>query len=667
MRKSTFSYALVVLTMVFFLISTVITAQPKKVIYDANSGKHGITVTEQDKDNVKISAKISSFQLVPTDVKGKVMSTVITEGIILQNEEGAPNLPSYSSYIAIPQGSTISYTIDGISSETYKDIDISPSPVIPKDNNNDPLVYNFDEQIYSSNNLYPLEVVEISKPMKIRGMDMVIIGIRPFQYNPVTKQLIVHHNIEINVQFEGGNGQFGEQRLRSRWWDPILKDAVVNPEVIEPVTLNTRSTNQTGCEYLIIVPEEDDYLAWADSISAFRNQQGILTQVITTTEIGGNTISAIEDYINTAYYSWDIPPAAVLLMADYGDQGNTIISPIYNNYCVSDNIFADVDNDQLPDVIFARMTAQNPTHLETFVTKVLDYERTPPTNPDFYNKPITALGWQTERWFQICSESVGGYFKNVHGKDPVRINAIYGGNPDVDPWSTATNTNTILNYFGPNGLGYIPGSPGELGGWSGGSASDVNNALNNGAFILQHRDHGGTTGWGEPSYNNNSINGLTNTDLSFIFSINCLTGKYNIAGESFAEKFHRYKYNGQNSGALGLIAASEVSYSFVNDTYVWGMYDNMWPDFMPDYGGNDIPEREFRPAFGLASGKYFLYSTNWSGNSMKIITYRLFHHHGDAFNVVYTEVPMENSISYNPGITSAISEVLLMLRMELPN
>ena len=30
---------------------------------------------------------------------------------------------------------------------------------------------------------------------------------------------------------------------------------------------------------------------------------------------------------------------------------------------------------------------------------------------------------------------------------------------------------------------------------------------------------------------------------------------------------------------LGITAASEVSYSFVNDTYVWGLMDNMWTRF----------------------------------------------------------------------------------------
>jgi hypothetical protein len=308
----------------------------------------------------------------------------------------------------------------------------------------------------------------------------------------------------------------------------------------------------------------------------------------------------------------------------------------------------------MPDVILARMTAQNATHLETMITKFLDYERTPPTNPDFYDHPITALGWQTERWFQICSEAVGGYFLNVHGKDPVRINAIYSGTPGA-VWSTNQNTSMVVNYFGPNGQGYIPATPAELGGWTGGNATMVNNAVNSGAFILQHRDHGLETGWGEPYYRNPNIDGLTNTDLTFVFSINCLTGKYNLAGECFVEKFHRYTYNGENSGALGAVAPSEVSYSFVNDAFVWGMYDNMFPDFLPDYG-SPIDERGIMPAFGNASGKYFLQQSSWPYNTNnKAVTYALFHHHGDAFTTIYSEVPQDLTVSHDPVLLSGVT------------
>ena len=165
---------------------------------------------------------------------------------------------------------------------------------------------------------------------------------------------------------------------------------------------------------------------------------------------------------------------------------------------------------------------------------------------------------------------------------------------------------------------------------------------------MQHRDHGNEVAWGEPSYDKDDIPGLTNTDLSFIFSINCLTGKYNNGVECFAEKFHRYTYNGQPAGALGLLAASETSYSFVNDVYVWGVFDNMFPDFMPDYGST--PEsRGMLPAFGNAAGKFFLKYSSWPYNiENKEVTYNLFHMHGDAFTCLYSEVPQELAVIHDP-------------------
>ncbi|KAB2851919.1 MAG: T9SS type A sorting domain-containing protein, partial [Ignavibacterium sp.] len=102
-------------------------------------------------------------------------------------------------------------------------------------------------------------------------------------------------------------------------------------------------------------------------------------------------------------------------------------------------------------------------------------------------------------------------------------------------------------------------------------------------------------------------------------------------------------------GALGLIAASEVSYSFVNVAYVWGMFDGMWPDFMPDYGIAG-PDR-LLPAFGNVVGKYFLQYSNWPYNTGdKMVTYYLFHHHGDAFTTVYSEIPQTLNVVHNSVI-----------------
>jgi hypothetical protein len=625
--------------------------------YNDSWSDAGFSLEQRNSSGVTVNYSIKKFSLTDIRIEGENMVNVLLPDVMLQNNEGAPNLAGGGQLVALPQGSYAKLNIISKRTEIFSNVEVAPAPRIPLDTDDSPLEYNRDQAIYTKDAFYPASPVTLGKQTQMRGVDVVMLGITPFQYNPVTKELIVYRDLQVEVEFVGGNGHFGADNLRSRWWDPILSDHILNYESLPVMDYTSNYRTRDGAEYLIICPDNADFLAWADSIKVFRTQQGISTVIKTTAEIGGNTVSAIEGYIDDIMdptTGWDPAPAAILLIGDYGTTGNTIVSPIYNNYCASDNIYADVSGNMMPDVTLARMTAQNATHLETMITKFLDYERTPPTNPNFYDHPITALGWQTERWFQICSEAVGGFFLNTQGKNPVRINAVYSGSPSTI-WSTATNTSVVVNKFGPNDLGYIPATPAELGGWTGGNTTMVNNAINDGAFLLQHRDHGGTDGWGEPAYYNSDINGLTNSDLPFVFSINCLTGKYNMAGECFAEKFHRYTYNGENSGALGIIAASEISYSFVNDTFVWGMYDNMWPDFLPTYNSTPV-ERGVLPAFANSAGKYFLQQSAWPYNpAQKAVTYALFHHHGDAFTTIYSEVPQNLTVSHDPVLMNAIS------------
>jgi len=650
------------LTALLFVAATLFTTVLKadEVKYDDSWGKQGFSITNQKSSGLEIIYSVNSFTLKNSQINGESMTKIALPGVLLPNNEGAPDLPGTGRYIAVPNGAKASVSVIATRTEKFTGVEIAPSPRIPWDTEDGPLEYSKDQTIYSADNLYPANPVILSGTDAIRGVDVIMLGITPFQYNPVTKELIVYRDIKIEVTYEGGDGQFGDNRLRSRWWDPLLEDMLLNNESLTKIDYNKiyqNSTKETGCEYLIITANNAVYQSWADSIKEFRTKQGILTKIVTLNEVGGNNVNTIESYINDAYNTWDIPPAACLLIGDYGSNADmNIMAPIWDNYCASDNIYADVTNNKMPDIVFARIPAGNTSELEIEVTKFLDYERNPPTSSYFYSHPVTALGFQTERWFQICSEAVAGFWENEQGKNTVRINKTYQGNPNSDPWSTATNTNTVINVFGPNGLGYIPATPGQVNCTWYGSASDVVNAINNGAFMLQHRDHGYEQGWGEPSFGSSNINSLNNTDLTFIWSINCLTGKYNLSSDCFAEKFYQRTSGGNNAGALGIVAASEVSYSFVNDTYVWGCYDNMWPDFLPAYGTTP-DSRGILPAFANAAGKYFLQQSSWPYNSAnKEVTYNLFHMFGDAFLTVFSEVPQYLSVTHDPvfyaGLTS---------------
>jgi PKD repeat protein len=653
MRKFTFFLA--------FSVCLVFSLHAQNFTYSGNWGKAGYNILEATPTSLELVYSVPAFALTDLSVNGQMMKDISLPGNFLFNDAGNPDIPSAGRYIAIPQGSVPQVRIVAQRTEVIENVDIAPAPVIPLATDDRPLQYLKNPDVYSRNVFFPQSPIILSDPMKIRGVDAVLIGTSPFQYNPVTKQLIVYKDLKIEVKFNGGNGQFGNTLYRNRWWDPILADMLLNYSSLPVIDYDQRfqtyskNSKDVECEYIIITPTGPDFLAWADTIQRFRNQQGILTHVYTLDDVGGNTVDAIESFINNAYNNWTIKPVACLLLADYGTDGTkNIISPLlvhpagYPNFA-SDNQYADVDGDKLPDVVFSRITANNATQLQVMCSKFLDNERTPVTDSLFYDKPITALGWQTERWFQLCSEIVGGYFKNVQGKHPRRINAIYQGNPG-STWSTAANTNTILSYFGPSGLGYIPQTPAELGGWTGGNATRINNAIDSGAFILLHRDHGEYTGWGEPSYHTGDINNLTNTELPFVFSINCQTGAFHRSAECFGEKFHRHTKDGHNAGALGIVCPTEVSYSFVNDTFVWGMFDNMWDDFMPAEVP-DPPSRGALPAFGNAAGKYFLKQSSWPSNpGDKNVTFNLFHMHGDAFLMIYYEMPQALTVTHDPAI-----------------
>ena len=636
-------------TLILLALLVTVTLSAINHTWQDNQYDNGLQIISQNSSFVEYTWSADQFSLESLEINGRNVQELILNGDFLPNDEGNPDLPVISRMIAIPQDSKAEVTYTWQKEEVFYNINLAPAPRIPFETE-DGLEYSWGK-IFDEDILFPEQMVKMSEPGTNRGVDYVMVSIHPFRYNPQKKELHYYRDIKVNISFNGGNGHFGEDRLRSRWWDPVLSSNLLNWSSLPEIDYSGRKSNlrTLDYEYLIITPTGADFTNWADSIKVFRSQQGIRTGVVTLAETGSSN-SQIESYINNAYNNWDIPPVAVLFLGDYGTNAtNTIGSPTWDNYCISDNMFADITGNDLPDLSTARITARNAAELELMIHKFLDYERNPPTDSGFYQHPVFAGGWQTERWFILCTEVVRGFFANVLDKDPLREYAIYEGTP-ASSWSSATNTSTVVNYFGSNGLDYLPSTPSEIPNWNA-NASSINNAINDGCFMLQHRDHGGENGWGEPDYGNSDLGGLDNQDLTFVFSTNCLTGKFNWSSESFAEAFHRHA-----RGVLGIIAATEISYSFVNDVYVWGTYDYMWPDFDPGHGADtDI---SVLPCFANSSGKWYLETSNWPYNTEnKEVTYYLFHHHGDAFTTLFTEIPQEITVSHEDVLLSGLTQM----------
>lgn len=625
-------------------------------------GTQGFTLTQSTRSGARINYELGQFSLSQVEYRGEEMSEISIKAISIPNDAGLPNLPVESRKIAIPQGAKAQLNVVRAEKQTFKNVNIAPALRLQAEDEDPEMNYEKDMKVYARNAFYPESPFSVNESY-IRGVNAINVAITPFQYNPVTKELVVYTDIELSINYEGGNGHFGEDRLRSPYWDPILAAELMNYDQLPVIDYEARMqdwirNNRDGAEYLIIIPNNTAWEPYAQQLKEFRTKQGIITEVYRLDQIPATTTTQLKTWFHNAYATWEIAPVAVCLLGDHntnmaqGIPAETTSHP-YNGSCITDNFYSDAaGNDNLPDMVFSRLVAQNETELPIFVSKQIDYETNPNTDASFYHAPVTALGWQTERWFQICSEVFGGYMRN-HGYEPQRINCIYSGTPG-NSWSSAQNTSEVVNYFGPSGQNYITATPSEMGGWTGGTPQQVVDAVNAGTFWVQHRDHGLDEGWGEPAVRNTHIDQMNNVGkLPFVMSINCQTGMFNYTGSNgncFTEKWMRRTYNGENAGAVGVLSPTEVSYSFVNDAFVWGVYDLFDGNFMPDYGPYQpaAPQTgNWMPAFGNVAGKYFLDQSSWPYNTdSKDITYTMFTAHCDAFLRIFTQVPQDMAVNH---------------------
>ena len=653
------------------LLSTLVTnAQTRDLNFDNTASREGLSVEQSTRSSLQMRhalKHVSIFSITDNGYTGDVVEG--GTGITLPANPGEPNLPAFSRFVAVPNGATAHIEMGYRSMTTVENVDLLPAAPIKFDTDDSPNTYERDNSVYNKNAFFPEQPVTVSEPFSLRGVQTVAVTVTPYQYNPVTKELRVYDDLQFGVRFDGGNGMFGDARLRSPYWDPILMQNLANYDQLPVIDYEARmqewvNNRPTGCEYLIVIPNNESFRQYANQLRDYRIQQGILTEVKSLNDMGCTTTAMMKTYFHNAYNTWDIPPVAVLLLGDHNSNMSQGIPAEYTyhstNYgnCITDNGYADVTGDLLPEMAFCRLVAANATEAQMMVSKQIEYEYTNPNmSADTYDHPITALGWQTQRWFQICSEVVGGYWR-LQGKHPVRINAIYSGTPGSQ-WSSNQNTSIVVNYFGPNGLGYIPATPSELGGWTGGTAAQVVNAVNSGSMLLQHRDHGYYQGWGEPDFSTSNVAQMNNTGkLTFVNTINCQTGTFDYSSECLIEAFMRRTSGGQNAGAVGCIGPTQTSYSFVNDTYVWGQYDQYDPQFLPDYGPYANYEGNWRPAFGNVAGKYFLQQSSWPYNTdNKAITHKMFTAHCDAFLTLYTQVPTTMNVTHPAQITATTTSI----------
>ncbi|NOQ23567.1 MAG: T9SS type A sorting domain-containing protein [Candidatus Aegiribacteria sp.] len=477
--------------------------------------------------------------------------------------EGAPMLPKASFMAAIPENPNVSISVEALEAPVvFRNITPSPMQPIPVDNSYDPIPFAYLPETYSHGS-YPAREAVFEDSGTLRGVNIGRFNVIPFHWNAETGDLTVTPRLRVTVDL-GGSVSI-DPRLQSRFFMNTYR-TLVNSEILgEPERTISSESSEPMKAYsmrqarditeadLLIIAGDDFVNSLMDVFIDAKMDQGYLTAIVAA---GSWSQTEIKDYIQNAYDNWVLPPSFILFVGDHGD----LISYSAPTGIFSDNRYVCMDgsSDFRADIFHSRFVTPT-NHYPSVEAKILKWEFAPLTDADFWGNVLCAGYFQAtssssttaERWFCFTCETVRDTYMNIYGKTVQR------------EYTKNTLASPPYSYRSD-----LPSAGQEIPGdivWDG-DAAGILASINDGVFLVQHRDHGGVSGWGDPAFYISDLAGLANGDKTpMVMSVNCLTGKFDQ--DCFAENLFR-----MDGGAVGVLAATQVSYSYWNDYLCYGLY-----------------------------------------------------------------------------------------------
>lgn len=331
-----------------------------------------------------------------------------------------------------------------------------------------------------------------------------------------------------------------------------------------------------GPEFLIIY--HDAFKNAAEKLAKWKNMCGLRTETVSIVTIG-NTVSSIKKYIRNRRRSYFSRLRYVLLFGDVDMvvsetiPGGTFGTNITDYYYSTPKDPVSSTDVVLPWLSTGRIPVRTLEEGMDVVNQIIRYEKNPPCDPEYYRRMAFGAYFQDD-WPQD-GKANRKYMKTM---EAIRERMITVGF-DVERIYVSNN---------PNPQEYIDGTPlpAEVKNSivDGSTATDMMiSTTTEGQLITGHRNHGSPSGWSHPTFSTSHLNTIMSEYPTMFYSINCLTGKFDLSGptESFAEKILRIK-----GGSPSLIAASRVSGTWRNDSLIKALFDAMWAGVLSTFPGS---------------------------------------------------------------------------------
>lgn len=551
-------------------------------------------------------------------------------GCELTDEPGVPELPVMAIKVALPLGVKI---IDVSITHAEKEIlegehllSCAQPPVILSQREIARSVPP-DEEIYASDRIYPEHIIELRGLGVYDNYQICELLVYPLQYKPKSRKLIFHRSIIFRIKYEGGT--------RRSAHGATLRKMVVNPD---DVTQRTTPRSRENVSYLIISDPPVDTVF--QRLADWKTKKGIPAQVRTVNWIlanytGEDNAARIRNYIKT------LPDSNIQFVLLAGD---TYIIPCRYAYAMTcsafiwnredslpcdlyyadlqgdwnfdgDGLYGEVEDsiDLYPDLAVGRAPVSSIAEAQSYVDKILTYEKNPPHEYLDNALLLAEILWS----------------------NPYTNQGVHKDRMEAESFPPNLYVTKLYEALGNE------------------NRNAVMTAIRNGQNLINHDGHGSTSvmGVGNGYLNIHDLDTITtNQQYGILFSMGCWTAAFDLSciGESFV--------NNLGGGGIAFVG---------NSSYGWGSPGN------PGFGISDIfdsrffyslmVEENFHAGEALSMCKAHFIPRSREKNVYRWHQYQL-NLLGDPEMMIWTAIPESLVVASPQSIPLGTSSILFMVQ-----
>lgn len=633
---------------VFIFLAGAAFAQDKYLSFSSgyvNSGKFKATKTVTQGDSyIDVTYKFTGAYMYNQQMNGKsYMKVEIPEAFYLC-QKGDPALPFFSDMLTIKSSENVSVTV---TSSSYKEYSVSNTlvPALGPSIVSKELPAVEESEVYSKSSLYPSSIAELSNVSSFKSVPIATVAVYPVRYNPSTKKVRCYTSITYRLKYK--NVDVSKSLKAKEESVEFLKSVLSNPAALDqfgssnPSLTNTDAKNNSSIyDYVIVTTPK--YSAAAKKLSDWKNITGLrCTTLCKSWETDSEVNTALRNLYDSQYSSYSKYPDYVTIIGDLEDVPATYTYVEFPDrldpnerkiYFYTDFFFANTDEQYFNvEIAKGRLSVSTQEEAMNFVNKIINYEKKPTTDPDFYNKAVLTTVFEDEQIYNN-NKLIQDYNGRENNYFCYSSEYLYDKFTSVNYNVDRVYTRTKASTYCPSKFGNGSSLPNDLYGckdiWNGTSA-DLVNSINDGRSLAIYNGHGNYQGWWNIGFNVNSVKSLKNGDkLPVMFGFCCQSGMFNIP-VCFTEAVTR-KADG---GAVGAAGFSQYGWTIFQDYMAQGtgmaLFDNI--DNERHYAVGDIIE---------ISKRYLLNAYNSSNKNYIMYMYGVSHYFGDPSMEIWTNEPM---------------------------